>query len=482
MRTLRRFMLAAVLLALVAPHAAAQTAAPAATIATIAGRWEGSLSIAALKLGIAVVFSPDGAGYKATIDIPQQGAMGLPLTAVRSEGAKVHFELPAGPGLAVFDGVRRGDAITGTFTQGGAAGTFELAKAAAVAAPVAPTAPPPYAEEEVTIQTPAVKLGGTLTLPAGKGPHPAVVLITGSGAENRDEEVFGFRIFRVIADHLTRQGIAVLRCDDRGVGASTGNTAQSTSADFADDALAQVAYLRTRPDIDKAHVGLLGHSEGGLIAPIAASRSTDVAFIILVSGPGVKGSDILLAQSETAGRAAGATDAQIRNNQALQKQMFEAVRTGQGLDAAAEAVRAAIRSAIEALPEAQRATIKDPEALVKARADAQIAAVSSPWMKFFLDFDPASALVKVRCPVLATFGGLDVQVPTAANRAAMERTFAASGLKAYRIEEFPKANHLYQEARTGAVAEYTTLPKTFVPGFLDLLSTWIRQQTMATRR
>ena len=453
---------------------------PVAAQDAVAGRWEGAITIAGARLGIAVVFTADGPGYKASIDIPQQGAMGLSLTAVRVDGAKVHFELPAGPGLAVFDGERSGDAIKGTFAQGGAAGTFDLARG--VAAPVVPPSPPPYKEEEVSIQTPAVKLGGTLTLPPGAGPFPAVVLITGSGAENRDEEVFGFKIFRLVADHLTRHGIAVLRCDDRGVGASSGSTAQSTSLDFADDALAQVAYLRTRPEIDKAHVGLLGHSEGGLIAPIAATRSADVAFIILMSGPGLTGAEIMLAQSETVGRAAGMTDDQIKKNQALQRQLFEAARTGTGWDEATAAVKAVIKAAIDALPETQRQAIKDPDAIIQRQTDAQLASVKSPWMKFFLDFDPATALAKVRCPVLVTFGERDVQVPTAPNRAAMEKAFAASKFTRYRIEVFPRANHLYQDAPTGAVAEYATLKKEFVPGFLDLLVSWIGQQTAPAKK
>jgi hypothetical protein len=306
-----------------------------------------------------------------------------------------------------------------------------------------------------------------------------VVLITGSGAENRDEEVFGFKVFRLLADHLTRHGIAVLRCDDRGVGASTGNVAQSTSSDFADDALAQVAYLRSRPEIAKARVGLLGHSEGGLIAPIAASRSSDVAFIILMSGPGLPGEDILLLQSETGGRTAGMSEAQIKSNQALQRQMFAAARTGTGWDEVTAAVKAAIRSAIDALPEARRQAIKDPEAVIAQQTAAQIASVKTPWMKFFLDFDPATALANVRCPVLATFGERDIQVPTAQNRAAMEKAFATSGLTRYRIEVFPRANHLYQDAPTGSVAEYAMLKKEFVPGFLELLVAWIKEQTGA---
>jgi uncharacterized protein len=474
MRTVRPLLALLVLCGFAGASAAGTQDSPA-------GRWDGAISIMGNKLGMVLQLVPDGSGFKAFLDIPQQGSAGLPLTAVRVDGLKVHFELPAGPGLAVFDGERQGDVIKGTFAQAGITGTFEVVRGAA-ALPAAPAAPPPYKEEEVSIQTPAVKLGGTLTLPQGAGPHPAVVLITGSGAENRDEEVFGFKVFRVLADHLTRNGIAVLRCDDRGVGASSGSVAQSTSSDFADDALAQVAYLRTRPDIDKAHVGLLGHSEGGLIAPIAASRTTDVAFIVLVSGPGLPGAEILLAQSETVGRAAGMTDEQIRNNQAIQRQMFAAARTGTGWDEVAASMKTFLKATLDALPEAQRQSIKDPEALIQKQVDAQLASVRSPWMKFFLEFDPAAALVKVRCPVLATFGGRDVQVPTAPNRAAMEKAFATSKFTHYRIEAFPTANHLYQDAVTGSVAEYTTLKKEFVPGFLDLLTTWIRQQAAPAKK
>jgi hypothetical protein len=240
--------------------------------------------------------------------------------------------------------------------------------------------------------------------------------------------------------------------------------------------------LRTRPEIDKARIGLLGHSEGGLIAPIAATRSADVAFIILMSGPGVTGAEIMLAQSETVGRAAGMTDDQIKKNQALQRQLFAAARTDTGWDEATAAVRAAIKAALDALPEAQRQAIPNPDAIIEKQAAAQIASVKSPWMKFFLDFDPATALVKVRCPVLATFGERDLQVPTGPNRAAMEKTFAASGSTRYRIEVFPRANHLYQDAPTGAVAEYATLKKEFVPGFLDLLVSWIRQQIAPAKK
>jgi len=445
----------------------------------VAGPWEGSISILGTQLGIVVVLTADGSNYKATIDIPQQGAKGLPLTNVRVDQAKVHFELPAGPGLAVFDGELKGGVISGKFEQAGMAGTFDLKRPAAGAVPAPP---PPYKEEEVTITSGAVTLAGTLTLPASRAPSPAVVMITGSGPQNRDEEIFGFKIFRVIADHLTRHGIAVLRVDDRGVGGSSGSTSQSTTADFADDTLAGVKYLQARPEIDKTRVGLMGHSEGGLVAPMLAARSADIAFIILMSGPGLTGEQIMLAQSELVGRPAGRTDEQIRRNQEIQRKMFASVRSGTGWDEVGAMIRSEIKAGIDALPEAQRKAIGDVEKFAEAQIKGQMDAVRTPWFKFFLDLDPVTSLEKVRCPVLVLFGEHDVQVPAGPNRAAIEKAFARGGLKNYRIEVFPRANHLYQTSETGGVGEYATLKKEFVPGFLDLVSTWIGEQTGISKR
>ena len=337
--------------------------------------------------------------------------------------------------------------------------------------------PPPYKEEQVTLKSGTVTLTGTLSLPASGTPGPAVVMITGSGAQNRDEEIFGFRPFWVIADHLTRHGIAVLRCDDRGVGGSTGSTSQSTSADFADDALAGVKYLQGRPEIDKTRVGLMGHSEGGLVAPMLAARAPDdIAFIVLMSGPGLTGEQIMLAQSELVGRPAGRTDEQIRRNQEIQRKMFAAVRSGTGWDEVEAMIRTELKAGIDAMPEAQRKSIGDTEKLIATQVKGQLDSVRSPWFKFFVDFDPATVLDKVRCPVLALFGEHDVQVPAGPNRAAMEKAFARGGLKHYRVEVLPRANHLYQESETGGIAEYSRLKKDFVPGFLDLVSTWIAAQ------
>ena len=454
-------------------------AVPAFAQTSIAGRWEGVISVMGQDLAIVVVFTDVGAAMTATIDIPQQGARGIPLRSVRAAGGRVHFELLAGPGPAVFEGTVAGDVMSGSFTQGPATGTFEVRRGAALR----PEPPPPYRQEEVTIQNGAIVLAGTLTVPATAGAHPAVVLITGSGPQNRDEELLGIRPFRMIADHLTRAGIAVLRCDDRGVGGSTGSVPKSTTADFAEDVLAEVRYLEARPDIDKAHIGLLGHSEGGLVAPMAAAKSKSVAFIVLMSGPALTGEKTILAQAELIAGAERIPEEQVRANADLQRMMFAAVRSGIGWEAVTEAGEKVAMSAIARLPEEQRKVIGDPQAAARQRIAAQVASVRSPWFKFFLDYDPAPTLAKVQVPVLALFGGKDLQVPAEPNRRVMEEVFAKSGLKDYRIVVMPDANHLYQQANTGSVSEYTTLKKEFLPGFLDLLTTWIGERVgMAAKK
>jgi pimeloyl-ACP methyl ester carboxylesterase len=434
-----------------------------------AGRWDGAIKVMGQELPISIVVSGEGAALAATIDI--QGLTGLPLRNVRMDGGKVHFELAAGLGLVILDGEIKGDVMSGTFEQGPAKGTFEARRGGAAVAPAEP--PSPYRQEEVKIQAGGVTLAGTLTIPPTAGPHPAVVLITGSGAQNRDEELFGFKPFKVIADHLTRAGIAVLRCDDRGVGGSTGSVAQSTSADFADDALAEVQFLRARPDIDKTHVGLLGHSEGGIVAPMAAVKSTDVAFIVLISGPSLTGEQILLAQADLLQRAAGVPEEQIRKNADVQRQMFTAVRSGTGWEAIIAAGEKSVVTELARLPEAQRQALGDIDAFARRQVAGQLAFPRSPWFKFFLDYDPAPTLAKVKVPVLAIFGGLDLQVPATTNRQKMEEVFAQNGHKDHRLVVIPRANHLYQEAVTGGGSEYPTLKKEFVPGFLDLVTSWI---------
>ncbi len=441
---------------------------PASTFAQtgVPGTWEGAIHVMGQDLPFAVTFTGTDKG---TIDI--QGATGLPLTSVKVAADTVHFELPAGLGLCVFDGAIKGDAISGTFTQGGAKGSFDLKPAKAAVTAVEP--PPPYKEEEVKITSGAVTLAGTLTIPPTAGRHPAVVLITGSGAENRDEEVFGFKVFRLLADQLTRQGIAVLRCDDRGVGGSSGKTADSTSEDFATDVLADIAYLKTRPDIDPAHIGLVGHSEGGLIAPIAASRSRDVAFIVLMSGPALDGEKIMLAQGAALVKLRGLGPDAVAKQAETQHRMFDAARKQLPWEEVEKSFRADADAQIAKLPESQRAAAQQAATQQMTLIAAQYKGLLTPWFRFFLAFDPATVLGKVRCPVLAFFGGLDFQVPADVNQPVLERTLAKAGNRDVTIKVLPKANHLYQEATTGDISEYAKLKKEFVPELVPAMTAWI---------
>jgi pimeloyl-ACP methyl ester carboxylesterase len=431
--------------------------------ATVQGAWEGAIHVAGQTITMRVDFT---AADKATIDI--QGATGLTGTNVKIQGDSVHFELIAGAGLCVFEGTLKDGAISGTFTQGPAKGTFELSRAK----PAAPEPPPPYNVEEVTITNGAIKLAGTLTVPPTPGRHPAVVLITGSGAENRDEEVFGFKVFRVLADQLTRQGIAVLRCDDRGVGGSTGSTPESTSEDFATDVLADVAYLASRRDIDAKRIGLVGHSEGGLIAPmVAARRPSAISFIVLMSGPAVPGDKILLAQGERLLKIRGAGPEVIARQAETQRKTFEAVRTNSGWDELEKQAKADIDAQAAKLPDSQRQAIQQAG---YQQVDAELKSARSPWFRFFLAFDPATVLTKVRCPVLAFYGELDFQVSVDVNQPALEQALAKAGNRDVTVKLLPKANHLYEEGKTGDFAEYATLKKEFVPELVPAMTAWIQ--------
>ena len=306
------------------PSAAATTTTPSG----VNGHWEGVVTVAGQVIVTRVDLATDGNVLKGTVDFPQQGALSLPLDKVSYQDGKLHFEIMPQPRTAIFDGALQGaDKLEGTFEQSGYKGTFSLARVQ-----VAATAPLPYKEEDVKFQNGTITLAGTLTLPATKGPYPAVVLISGSGAQNRDEDIFGFKIFRVIADHLTRKGIAVLRYDDRGVGGSSAGTPQDTSETYAGDVAAAVQFLKARADIDAKQIGLLGHSEGGIIAPMVATRSQDVAFIILMSGPGTTGRQVLVDQGTLIAKASGASAADIEKQNALQKKLLDAAVTGQGWD------------------------------------------------------------------------------------------------------------------------------------------------------
>jgi dienelactone hydrolase len=328
-------------------------------------------------------------------------------------------------------------------------------------------------EEDVRFRSGDVTIACSLALPAGSGRFPAVVLLSGSGLQDRDSEIVGFRPFRLMSDFLAGRHIAVLRCDDRGVGGSTGSARASTTRDFADDALAAVRMLRARAEIDAARVGLVGHSEGAIAAALAASSSTDVGFVVWMAGSAVRGADILSQQAAALSRAGGATDAEVQEILRHHARLLAAIASDAAEDELLAAARALAAAQLSAQPASKRPTAAQVDGMSDRLAAQSLAALQSPWMRFFIAFDPAEALRRLTCPVLAMFGGRDLQVPASANLLRLNAALTAGGNRRVTLREYPDANHLFQPAVTGLPAEYASLPQAFVEGLLDDLAKWI---------
>lgn len=353
------------------------------------------------------------------------------------------------------------------------AASYELSKE--VGEPLRPQEPKGailYDEEEVKYSNLAagVTLAGTLTLPRSGKPSPAVLLIAGSGPNDRNETIFGHKPFLVLADHLTKQGLVVLRVDKRGVGQSTGNYDISTSEDFAADALTGVEYLKTRKEVDAKQIGLIGHSEGGLIAPMVAVQSNDVAFIVLMAGTGVTGEEIIYAQQALISRAMGATEEQISHQLDLQKKVLSVIKNEPNLDEAEKLLRAIIAKQLTNLP-------KEEQQIAADAMEAQIKRCNSKWFRYYLTYDPTTSLKKIKIPVLAINGELDSQVPPKQNLPLIAKTLEETGNQNYRIIEFPKLNHLFQTSETGSILEYGKIEETIAPVVLETLSSWILETT-----
>jgi len=445
------------------------TVAPAARSEGLDGAWQGAIQGPAGKLAVRVRLASEGSGWKGSIDIPAQGAFGLALGDIETEGSRVRFVIPGVPGDPRFDGELASDEIAGTFTQRGLRLPFALRRMVAGASgrPQDPPDEVPYRSEEVRFRGDGVELAGTLTLPPGPGPFPAVALLSGSGAQNRDGELMGHRPFLVLADHLTRRGIAVLRADDRGVGGSEGNLAEATSSDLAGDALAAVRYLRSRPEVAWRRIGLLGHSEGGLVAPLAASRSSDVRFLVLLAAPGVPGRDLLPVQTRRIALATGAPASTVERQVALLEEGLALLTSGLGDDEARRGLLDVARRQLEL------AGGRPGDAVTDASIAQEVDLMLTPWFRFFLSHDPREALQRVEVPVLAIQGGIDLQVDADQNLPQVRAALAAGGNRDVTVHRLPGLNHLLQSAGTGAPSEYFLIEQTLAPQVLDLIARWI---------
>ena len=437
--------------------------------------WLGELNTggAKLKLMFHIGKSKDGKDL-ASFDSLSQGQKNIPFDKVTVEKESVRLESTALK--AVFEG-KTDEAKTelkGEWRQGGAKFPLTLKKVDSepqANRPQTPRAPFPYQAIEVNYENVAggVKLAGTLTVPAGKGPHPAAVMITGSGAQDRDETIFEHKPFWVIADYLSRRGIAVLRVDDRGVGGSTRGAEEATTADFAGDVQAGIEFLKTRTEIDPHKIGLIGHSEGGVIAPLVASQSKDVAFVVMLAGTGMNGKEVLFQQGAALMKAAGAKENTLAAQKEMQTRMFQILDENPDTTIAVEKIQKSINEYLDGLDAETVQSLGNPRAAVAAQA----AGLSGKWFRFFLGHDPRASLEKTNCPVLAICGEKDLQVLPQEHLPAIKKALEAGGNADFEILELPGLNHLFQHCETGAIGEYGQIEETFSPEALKLVGDWI---------
>jgi hypothetical protein len=445
------------------------TAAPKpAAPSEIDGTWQGTLDAGVLKLRIVFKIVNTQEGLTAQMQSPDQGPAWRSVTSVIRKGNSLTITIN---GIqATFEGKISADlsSMDGTFTQIGSPLPLALKRIKDQSAveprrrPQNPVKPYPYREEDVTYANKAAgnTLAGTLTIPPGKGPFPAVLLITGSGPNDRDESLLGHKPFLVLSDYLTRKGIVVLRADKRGIGKSTGDLAKATTADFASDAEAGVAYLKSRPEADPRKIGLIGHSEGGVVAPMVAASDPGVAFVVMMAGDGVPGDQLIVEQTRLLAEAAGASKEKAAENAGQEREVLALVESEK--DAAALDKKLREKLAADGMPEAQ--------------IGPSIRALTSPWFRYLLTYDPATALRKVACPVLAINGSLDLQVPPAQNLPPIRKALEDGGNKHYEVDELPGLNHLFQTAKTGSLREYGEIEETMSPVALDKMASWILKQ------
>jgi len=455
-----------------APGAAAQEAAD------VRGRWSGTLTAGAQQFEIVWnLHMGDDGSLSGTMDVPAQGAAGIPLTTVQLEGRTLTLTFPV-PGGGSYEGTLSddGEGITGTFTQAGQNIPMDLSRgepAPPPARPQEPNEPFPYEATDVSFanKQAGVTLAGTLTVPTGPGPFPAAVLVSGSGPQDRDESLLGHRPFLVLADHLTRNGIAVLRYDDRGVGASTGDFSVATSEDFVDDALAAIRHLADDDRVDPTAIGIVGHSEGGLVGPLAASRSESVDYVVMLAGPGVTGLEVLIEQGRLINDAAGVPSEVSDFNATLQTRLASIASDTPHRDEAAVRMNKSIDELAESTSPLVREVIAGQ--LNEEAKGRMIEQMNSPWFRYFMSYDPRPALERTRVPVLALFGEKDLQVPPEQSSEEVRAALTRGGNGDATIQIIPGLNHLFQQAETGSPTEYQFIEETFNVVVLETISTWI---------
>lgn len=445
----------------------------------ITGEWSGTLEIQGMQLPLVLNITQIDSGYTSTLLSPKQSPQEMPVDQTRFINDSLYIAVSR---LQLhYRGKLENDVITGQFTQMGTSLPLTLEHKAykeleKAIRPQDPKGELPYTAEEVPFENPAagnIKLAGTLTLPQDVKNPPVAVLITGSGGQNRDEELepFNHRPFLVLADHLTRNGIAVLRYDDRGVGASQGSQQDATSADFATDVEAAVNYLKTRKDIDTSKIGLIGHSEGGLIADLVITdQKNNIAFFVSLAGTAISGGDVITSQTEKMAQLNGEESNITAFDKKLSNKIFDYIATAKDTTGMDKMLESILNEALQNAPE----DIKNkytPEIIAEVKNQFE-----NPWLLYFVKTDPANYIERITIPTLVLNGGKDVQVLPSLNLPAYEKALRKAGNKDYTVKELPDLNHLFQTAETGNVQEYGEIEETFSPQALDLISSWINER------
>lgn len=453
----------------------------------VTGSWMGAISVNGVKLHIVFnIKKVTDTSFSSTFDSPDQKAFGIACssTYVKKDSLIIGMAIIKGAYKGVFAGK---DSIDGTFSQGPAKFLLGLkrindAQKASLSAekvrPQTPKQPYGYHSEEVEYDNADKSLhyGATFTRPDGEGKYPAVIIISGSGKQDRNGTMMGHQPYWVLADYLTKNGIAVLRVDDRGAGKSSPGTdiKNKTSVDFSYDVEASLNYLETRPDVDKKHLGLIGHSEGGMIAPMVAARRKDVAFIVLWGSPGVSGAQILTEQSAQALKEKGMDSVSV----AAYKKLHFSILSLFAMSATQADLDQQIPPVVEAWKKGQTQktlnALNIPNTTMADILKTYDGMFSSGWLRFFISYDPATALSKVKCPVLAVTGGKDMQVNAAENLGRIKEVLTKSGNKDFEVKTIPGLNHLFQTANTGDVSEYDQITETMSPVAMNIICSWIK--------
>ena len=431
--------------------------------AQIEGYWKGEIDLGVQKLETAFDIKAIENGYSATFDVPAQGAFDIPVDEVSFQNGQLQLKMNAMD--ASYSGTLKDSGIEGNFSQRGMTFPLNLVKAEKKeqkkARPQDPLPPFKYHIEEVTFvnEKEGNKLVGTLTIPEGKGPFPAMVLVSGSGQQDRDEELMNPRPFWVIADYCALHGIAVLRYDDRGVGGSEGEVKNATSMDFSYDAEAAFDYLRNRKEIDASKVGILGHSEGGIINFMVSARRPEVAFLISLAGPSVNGIEVLKEQQAAILRASGMSEEMVQFSGNANAQMFDIIEASSSREEADSLLRQLVKG----------------WGYNEELTEQTVGQMASPWMYYFLKYDPTEAIVKTNCPALLLNGSKDLQVIASQNLPGYEKIIVEHGKTNLILHELPDLNHLFQHCETGSPNEYFEIEETISPEVLEMIVGFVKK-------